>query len=255
MSDFDANAILAQNSVTIFYTRVPGLSPDQVKLLLSCLIPEEIERASRFAFAKDRGLYITAHALLRFCLSSAGYNEPPRKFKVGRYGKPEFDPPYGNPPLHFNLSHTNGLVACALSRGHEVGIDVEEINRRIDFEAVIRKAFAPEEQWLIAAAPPDERPDIFFRLWVLKEAIIKGIGRGLDLPTADFQFRVDPVSLKIAASIGEDSADWQIYELVPTASHRLALAARRASRTDLVVTSSEIPILTLSEWCGSHCGL
>jgi 4'-phosphopantetheinyl transferase len=157
------NALLGENSVAIFFTKVPPLSPDQITLLVHSLIPEEVQRASRFVFAKDRELYITAHALLRFCLSSAAC-EPQRKFKVGSYGKPELDPPYGNPPLCLNLSHTNGLAACALSYGHTVGIDVEEINRRLDFEAVIRKALAPEEQQLLAAASPDERPEIFFRL-------------------------------------------------------------------------------------------
>jgi 4'-phosphopantetheinyl transferase len=251
MTDQAQNGTLTENSVAIFYTQVPGPSPARVGSLVRCLSPEEVARASRFVFTKDRELYITAHALLRFCFSSAGCDEG-QEFKVGLYGKPELDPPYGHPPLQFNLSHTNGLAACAVSGGQSVGIDVEEINRGFDLEVVIRKGFAPEEQQLIAAAPPDERPDIFFRLWVLKEAVIKGIGRGLGLPTEAFLFQLDPVSLEISASVGEDSADWQIHELVPTASHRLALAARRASRTNLVVTSSEVSISTLAEWSNSH---
>jgi 4'-phosphopantetheinyl transferase len=241
------NAGLAENSVAVFYTRVLRPSPEQIESLAKSLTAEEIQQASRFVFAKDRELYISAHALLRFCLSSAGCDSR-QNFKVGEYGKPELDPPDGTPPLHFNLSHTNGLAACALARGHEVGIDVEEINRRLDFEAITRRAFAPEEQKLLADSSPGEQPDIFFRLWVLKEAIIKGIGRGLALPTADFVFQLDPLSLAIAASAGERSADWQIQELVPTASHRLAVAARRTSQTNLSVTCTERLIATLVEW-------
>jgi len=247
MEDSFVRAASAKNAVAVFFTTVPRLSDDQVASLLPSLIAEESQRASRFVFAKDRELYITAHALLRFCLSAAAC-EPQRKFKVGEYGKPELDPPFGESPLHFNLSHTNGLAACALSHGHAVGVDVEEINRQIDFDAVARSVFAPEEQQLLARSLPDERAETFFRLWVLKESFIKGIGRGLGLPLEDIAFRLDPLSLTVAASIGEHSVDWQMLELVPTSTHRLALAVKRIAQADLTVTSLEIPVFKLIEW-------
>lgn len=247
MEDRVQYAAPAENSVAVFYTRVTSLSSDLLGLLVNCLIPEESLRASRFVFARDRELYITAHVLLRFCLFSAAC-DPQRKFQVSEYGKPELDPAHGDPPLRFNLSHTNGLAACALSRGHALGIDVEEINRRLDFEAVTKMAFVSEELHLLNMTIPSDRPEVFFRMWALKEAIIKGIGRGLSLPMRGFAFELDPLSLKIAANIGEDDADWQVHELVPTANHRLALAAKRIPKTNLSVTSEEILITRLIEW-------
>jgi 4'-phosphopantetheinyl transferase len=247
MEDRVENAASAENSVTVFYTRVSPLTSDQLGSLVKRLIPEESLRASRFVFARDRELYIAAHMLLRFCLFSAGC-DPQQKFQVGEYGKPELHPPHGDAPVRFNLSHTNGLAACALSRGHAVGIDVEEINRRLNFEAVTKMAFASEELDLLSATVPSARPEVFFRLWTLKEAIIKGIGRGLSLSMRDFVFELDPLSLKIAANIDEDDADWQVHELVPTADHRLALAVKRTAKTNPVVTSEEISVARLLEW-------
>jgi 4'-phosphopantetheinyl transferase len=247
MEDRVQNTAPAENSVAIFYTRVSSLSSDQLGSLAKRLIPEESLRASRFVFERDRELYITAHVLLRFCLFSAAC-DPQQKFQVSEYGKPELELPQGDPPLRFNLSHTNGLAACALSRGHAVGIDVEEINRRLDFEAVAKMAFVSEELHLLNMAVSSGRPEVFFRLWSLKEAIIKGIGRGLSLSMRDFAFELDPLSLKIAANIGEDDADWQVHELVPTANHRLALAAKRTPKTNLAVTSEELLISRLIEW-------
>jgi 4'-phosphopantetheinyl transferase len=185
--------------------------------------------------------------LLRFCLCTAGC-DPQQKFQVSEYGKPELEPPHGDPPLRFNLSHTNGLAACALARGHAVGIDVEEINRRVEFEAVTKMAFVSKELHFLNMTVPNVRPDVFFRFWSLKEAIVKGIGRGLFLSMRDFAFELDPVSLKIAANVGEDDADWQVHELVPTANHRLALAAKRTPKTNLAVISEDILITRLIEW-------
>jgi 4'-phosphopantetheinyl transferase len=234
-----------EDSVAMFYTRIPKLSDDQIGSLINFLAPEELERASRFYFEKDRQLFIAAHALLRFSLSAAAGGDPWLSFRVEEHGKPELDPPWGDPPLRFNLSHTNGLAACALSRGHAVGVDVAEVNRRIDFEAITKNFFATEEQQLVARSVSSERPEVFYRLWTLKEAIIKGIGSGLTLPLQDFAFTLEPLALRIASHLKEDAASWQVHELTPTTCHRLALAARRLPLTTLLITSHAISISNL----------
>jgi len=238
------NSEPAEDSVAVFYTSIPVLSEDQITSLGHLLLPEELGRASRFIFEKDRQLFIAAHALLRVCLAVTTGAQACR-FRVEQHGKPELDPPCGDPPLRFNLSHTNGMAACVFSRGHPVGIDVEEINRRIDFEAITKKFFAAEEQQLVATSISSEQAEMFYRIWTLKEAIIKGIGSGLSLPLQDFAFTLDPLALKIAAHLGEDAASWQVQELRPTTSHRLALAVRRAPLTVLPVTSRAISITNL----------
>lgn len=232
---------LDADSVAVFYTAVPPLAEGQIQSLSDLLSPGEIDRASRFVFAKDRQLFMVAHALLRFGLSTVA-GERRWAFAADSYGKPELDPPCGDPPLRFNLSHTNGLAACAISSGRPVGIDVEGINPRLDFQAIAKKALSAEERRFMATRRASEQVELFFRFWTLKEAMVKAIGRGLSLPLQDFDFALDPPSLSIAAHLDEDPATWQVHELTPTPCHRLALAAKRAPQTILSVITRPVVI-------------
>jgi 4'-phosphopantetheinyl transferase EntD len=73
-----------------------------------------------------------------------------------------------------SLAHTRGWVACALGRGHPVGVDVEGIEARpAAFEAY---AFAERERsWIRArtSAVPDRVPALQTWLWSMKEAAFK----------------------------------------------------------------------------------
>lgn len=235
---------LDAHSVAVFYTMVSPLAEGQVRSLNNLLSPEELDRASRFVFASDRQLFVVAHALLRFGLSAvAGARR--WTFTADSFGKPQLDPPCGDPPLCFNLSHTHGLAACAIAYGHPVGLDVEEINPRLDFHAIAKKALSIEEQRLIASHRSSEQTALFFRFWTLKEAMVKGIGHGLTLALQDFSFGLDPLSLRIAPHLDEDPAAWQVYESTPTPCHRLALAAKRPPQTVLSVISQPVAVADL----------
>jgi 4'-phosphopantetheinyl transferase len=240
------NLTLPADSVAILYTRIPLLAAQEIGPLTNLLNGDEIQRASRFFFEKDRRLFIVSHALLQFGLAAIGGNNG-WTFRTNSYGKPELDPPYGHPPLHFNLSHTDGLAACAFSRGHPLGIDVEKIDFRRDFRPLMKKVLSESEQRLLDLHHLPDHPTTFYRLWTLKEAIIKGIGRSALGSLREFDFTIDPLSLAIAPRIGEDSADWQMYELAPTTRHCLALAIRRLPHTSISIASLMTPLSSLVE--------
>jgi 4'-phosphopantetheinyl transferase len=240
------NLALPADSVTVLYTRIPLLADQEIGPLTNLLNADEIQRASRFFFEKDRRLFIVSHALLQFGLAAIAGSHG-WKFRVNSYGKPELDPPYGHPPLHFNLSHTDGLAACAFSRGHPLGIDVEKIDLQRDFRPLMKKVFSENEQRSLDLRPLPDRLPTFYRLWTLKEAIIKGIGRSALGSLPDFDFTIDPLSLAISPRISEDSANWQMYELAPTTRHCLALAVRRLPQTSLPIASLMTPLSSLVE--------
>lgn len=84
----------------------------------------------------------------------------------------------GADPLQFNLSHTLGRVACAVSRGICLGIDIENRQRAINVDEVAQRFFHPDEiQALGAITDVAQRRQLFFRLWTCKEAYIKAIGQ------------------------------------------------------------------------------
>jgi 4'-phosphopantetheinyl transferase len=196
--------------------RLTGLLPG----LMARLDEAEQARARRFVREEDREVFALAHALLRHALALHGEAAP--RFSKGRHGKPELDPPQA---LRFNLTHTKGFCACALVRGHAVGLDAEAVDRRVDRDAIARYGFAEAEAALLAAS--DNLPETFFALWTLKEAIVKALGDGLTLPLKDFAFALDPPGLWIAPAQGLDPAEWHVERHAPTARHRLALALRR----------------------------
>ena len=164
--------------------RAPGA---QLEALLGA---QECERASRFAFARDRERYVLARATLRQLLGSL-LRQPPGSlcFSQGPYGKPALAPAQ---PLRFNLSHSgeHALYAFALER--ELGVDLEQARGEVDVEGVARLVFSPEEQRAFAALPQAGRRVAFFQLWARKEAVIKAEGTGFAEPSADFTLTVDP---------------------------------------------------------------
>jgi 4'-phosphopantetheinyl transferase len=225
----------------IFYTIIPSLSVPELDLLARLLSPEETNRAARFAFAKDRQLFIAAHALLNSRLMAAtGYGQI--RLRAGEYGKPSLDPPCGNPPLNFNLSHTGGFAACALSRGYRVGIDAEQMAARPGVDGIAEWAFTQSARQIIAAGPSCSRLEIFYRLWTLKEAVVKGIGRGLATHLRDIAVTLDPLGLSFGAHIGETAAHWRLCEFLPTAEHRMALAVNVPTAAAWSLTSQQIQI-------------
>lgn len=152
----------------------------------------ERERADSFAFAKDRTLYTAAHIFLRRQLSQYAPLQPNEwHFTKNQYGKPFISNP-GYEWLQFNLSHTPGLIACAISAAGSIGVDVEQHRSLPDLEGLCRYAFSSEEvDDILSLTSLLARETRFFTYWTLKEAYIKAVGMGLSLPLQQFSFSED----------------------------------------------------------------
>ena len=115
----------------------------------SILEAHERMAAQRFQKEGDRSNFVAAHAALRAMLGAA-LNVRPLDVHIscGPHGKPHLcvhKHPEACRRLHFNISHTRGLVAVALA-GRPVGIDVEVPTRLAERDHVARSVFAPECQ-------------------------------------------------------------------------------------------------------------
>ena len=86
------------------------------------------------------------------------------------------------PPFDFNLSHSDGHVACALLvGGGRVGIDVEEAVPPKRALPLLRRYGTPGEHAALDALSDEEKAAGFTRLWVIREALAKQDGRGMPL--------------------------------------------------------------------------
>lgn len=213
---------------------------DAYRTLLS---PDEHERMARFVFERDRKAFLLTRALVRTMLSRYAPIAPADwQFIANVHGRPEIlDRPAGVPDLRFNISHTDGLIACAVTIGREVGIDVENIGRHLHHD-VAGRHFAPKEVSDLRRLPDDEQQKVFFDYWTLKESYIKARGFGLALPLGDFAFELrppHPPQITFEPSLEDDPASWQFLQEWPTPQHRLALAVRRQG-ADLPVRIREV---------------
>ena len=123
----------------------------------------------RYQHAAGRRLLKTA--LLRAGISTDVLSkEESLIFAYGASGKPFLRE---LPDVHFNISHTKGLVVCAVSQV-PVGIDAERIKTYP--KSVLRKMTEKERLYIEESNSPDEA---FMRVWTMKEAMIKLTGEGL----------------------------------------------------------------------------
>ena len=138
---------------------------------LATVSAQRREYALRYRHERDRRLCVASYRLLERALKlEFGISVVP-PFVRGTNGKPMLD---GFPDIHFNLSHCNAAVACALDTS-PVGIDVECIDRYAPEVAAV--TMSDEECAAIAASP---RPEVeFARLWTMKESLYKLNGDNL----------------------------------------------------------------------------
>jgi 4'-phosphopantetheinyl transferase len=193
------------------------------------LSDDELERATSFRFARDRARFVAARTLLRTLLASyADCHARSIRFAYGPFGKPTL-PDF--PRLRFNLAHSENCVVVAVTRGREVGVDVELLRDVVDCTLVARHFFAPAEIETLTMQPAGEQPHAFLRCWTRKEAFIKARGDGLSLPLADFEvsFADDaPPALLRTRWSAEEPRAWMLHDLTSrTTVAALAVRDRR----------------------------
>lgn len=193
---------------------------------LSILAPDERERAAAYTFEKDRDLYVLARVLLRTVLSTYRDVSPAQwRFVTTNLGKPHIDQPEEGRLLEFNISHTEGLVACAVTWQRPVGIDVESTNRPLDWDFVAR-LLAPDEYQQIVSKPHYKRQETFLSLWTLKEAYAKACGRGLSLGMNESRFVLTEEGGCQAARLDPMNSEWSFFCPNLSAEYRVAVAVQ-----------------------------
>ncbi len=203
--------------------------------LLELLEDRERERHGRIRPVEVRQQFLAAHALLRQSLSSQ-VDVPPQtwRFGEGPHGKPHLTAPSQVPCPWFSLSHTRGLVLCALSWAGPVGVDAERFDRRARVDDLIPRVCSADEQGSLAGLQDGDLRGAFFRRWVLKEALLKALGTGLTIPAATVSFALEPARL-LALPPEASDRPWQVGLLELTEDHAAAWAVESRRPTALQV--------------------
>ncbi len=209
--------------------------------LATAIAPQALDaaeqaRARRFLCAQAETTHRAAHALKRRVLSHYRPDVDPAawRFRENRWGKPAVAMPPA--ALVFNLSHSGDTVAVIVADGDaEIGVDIERLRPLPHADDVATHVFHPDElRWL--ARQRDMLP-AFFRLWTLKESLLKAVGTGfshparqicwhmLDTPSPQAEFGgriwhgatrvIDGAILSIAVPSASDIDDARLLRLGP----------------------------------------
>lgn len=204
------------------------LPPASVQALERTLSPDEMARAGRYRFARDRRHFIAARGLLRSLLGGYLDLDPAAvRFQYNEWGKPASAVPGGDRAIHFNLSHSGGLVLYGVSWGREVGVDLEIARDDIAASGVAERFFSPRESAALYALPAPARCAAFFRCWTRKEAYIKARGEGLSIPLDSFDVSLSPDEPAALLSSSDGPAEcerWSLFDVDPAPGYAAALA-------------------------------
>ncbi len=188
---------------------------------------EESTRAARFRFPEGRRRFTAARGALRALLARYLSCRPDAvSLRYGDHGKPSLEDETA--PLRFNLSHSGELGLIAVTRGRELGVDIEHVRENLEAQALADRFFTRREAALLAAGPELQRQETFFRLWTCKEACLKACGRGLSLPLNQVEIALapdQPAALSASASAGLGGGDWELHELRPDGGYVGAVVA------------------------------
>ncbi len=185
-------ADLALGADEVHVWRVALDQPDDVADRLgAALSADERGRAARLVTAALRRRFLVARGALRQILGRYTYLAPGAvRFRYGPRGKPMLDAEDGL--LRFNLSHSGDLALVAVSRGREIGVDVERIRPDRDLDRIATRFFSTVEVAALLALPRAERAEAFYHCWTRKEAYIKALGDGLAIPLDSFDVAFAP---------------------------------------------------------------
>jgi 4'-phosphopantetheinyl transferase len=215
--------------------------PELLNKYKSLLSDDETIKQQRYKFSHDRHDALITRAFVRDLLSYYADIAPNDwRFDKGEKDKPEIvNPPL---PLRFNISHTKGLIICAVTLEDDIGCDVEDTTRSNDVLAIANRYFSAIETKELFSLPKEQQRHRFFDYWTLKESYIKAWGLGLAIPLKNFSFNISDAIVEknalftiknvIGLSFAQhrvDNADrWRNWLLYPNTSeqHRIAIAIR-----------------------------
>jgi 4'-phosphopantetheinyl transferase len=220
-------ATIDEGQLKLWFASPDELACDSLKEICGRLLSEdERARSHRFRSERRRCEYLTTRVLIRTALSHYHPLAPEAwRFRTNFYGKPEPDIECG---LRFNLSNSHRLVACLISKGIEVGIDVEPYEHAEEIADLAPDVFSELERGQLASLTDPERLDMALSLWTLKEAYVKAEGTGLNLPMNKITFMFggeDEIRLQLDPDVLDKSKRLWHFCLLDYDGHRIAVMA------------------------------
>lgn len=206
-----------------------NLLPIQIERLEQILSDDELKRAYRFSFKKDRIRFIVGRGLLRTILGRYLKKEPSQlRFCYSLNGKPELIVENSDEGLKFNVSYSNELILYAVSLNRRIGVDIEYIRPDFADEQIVERFFSKQETDIFLSLPTEMRKEAFFACWTRKEAFLKATGKGIISGMDQFAVSLvpgEPVALLSINNKSEETSSFCLEDLNIGPGYKAALAA------------------------------
>ncbi len=217
---------LPQNEIHIWRCSL-NQSELQIDALSATLTDDELKRAERFHFHRDRLHFIAARGVLKFILGQYIRSEPRDvSFIYGRNGKPSLAGDMES-RICFNVSHSRDLALYAFAYDRKVGVDIEYLDRDRAITHIVERFYSPGEISAFNSLPADKQHEAFFTYWTCKEAYLKAEGTGLSFGLDKVEISLTPEKHAALAAINGDAQRaglWSLQTLEAAENYAAALA-------------------------------
>ena len=156
-----------------------GWSPVTAGLKTDILSEQDAYLVNGFQNERRRNEFLTARHLFRFLAENADWPVDEISLEKEDLGKPYVN--FGDVRGFVSMSHSNDLVACAISRTRDIGLDIE-VSARVVRPEIIKRILSLDEWDTLGKEDP-------VKLWTMKEAAVKKLGTGLRTNLNDLEMK------------------------------------------------------------------
>ena len=184
--------------VYIFYTRCDKkLTDDTFNYYFKILSPGFQKIILKYRYWQDAHRSLLGKALLIDGLKYLGLKQYYLKdIKLTKFKKPYLDDSFD-----FNISHSGEFIVCAICLTGKVGVDIEEIKPVLPEEF---KMYFSNNEW-DTIIQSNNSIVTFYKYWTQKEAFLKAIGMGLNIPIKEVEIFDNKITWK--------NTEWLLHEL------------------------------------------
>ncbi|WP_156104068.1 4'-phosphopantetheinyl transferase family protein [Shewanella mangrovi] len=174
----------------VYLRKIAPFNEANISMLSAALSDRERKTISGFSHEGRRWTALQSRYWLRHYLSI--WAQKPLSYwdiVTDSQGKPQLSvEQQAQYSLHFNLSHSGDYLAIAVSDHAWLGVDIENTKVTRNWSEIAKHYFAESEYQLLQRLPETQQAVMFYRLWVLKEALMKARGTGLRESLAHYDF-------------------------------------------------------------------
>ncbi len=228
--------LLPQRIAHVFLLDFRTIDDSKLEAYEKPLSEEELKRLDEFSDPALRRKQLITRMAVRSCLSQYSDSISPEDwtFAHNANGKPQVaeDAPMD---LSFNLSHSGEWLAVAITVEADIGIDLQERDPHRSVTALAERFFHPDEARELAEMTEKRQPEQFFRLWTLKEAYLKAVGKGIANGLDKARFHIDNnglINAEFDPALKDDAHQWQFHHYELDDDYCLSLAMKQPRAQD-----------------------